>query len=174
MIDRVLMYASALGNNLPHFAAHVTNKTGSTWSRCVCRIVRKDATKLAVVTCRPLEVVTLTLTSIMFAQCHSLSRQWFYFCAGAITRFCSCQLIHQLVKVLELTKCGPTFVTATPLRPRHQPDSERFREVLRGVCLRIPGWQMQDILSAFRFGLVEIRVRARKRAKQLAVLSLEV
>src|SRR6185369_10913358 len=68
----------------------------------------------------------------------------------------------------------PATITTTPLRTWSEPDCERLGEVFRRMCLRIPRGQVQHILAALRFGFVEIRIRLRKRAEELAMLAFEV
>jgi hypothetical protein len=72
------------------------------------------------------------------------------------------------------SKRRPTAITASPLQAWCQPDGESFREVLGRVCLRIPGGQMQHVLSALGFWLVKVRIRLGERAEEFTVLAFEV
>src|SRR6185295_8687236 len=157
------MHAGVFRDDLSHLSADLTNETCSTHSLPVTRFVRKYSMQIAIVNCGPLEVVALAFATIMFAQLDLESREWLDFRARSVSRFCSGEVVHQLVDILELVERGPAAITATPLRAWRQPHGEGFREVLRRVCLSVPGGKMQHVLSALGFWLVEIRIRLRER-----------
>src|ERR1043166_924189 len=174
VIDRVLVHARAVGNDLSHFTTYLAQKTRRTRFRFMSWIVREDSPQIAIVNSGPLEVVTLALAAVMFAQREPQRRKRFDFRARTVLRFRARDLFHQLVDVLELLQRRPTAITASPLRSRRQPHGESFREVFRRMCLRIPRRQMQNILSTLWSRFVEVWIRLRKRAEQFAVLPFEV
>src|ERR1051325_2246981 len=136
MIDRVLVHASSLSDNLTHLASDTANKTRRTWPRSRLRFVRKNSIKITIVNSRPFEVVALTFTSIVFTQRQAKSRQRFNLGPRSVSWFCPCYLCHQLIDVLELAERRPTFITTTPLRTRRQPHGKSFSEIFRRMRLR--------------------------------------
>jgi hypothetical protein len=68
VIDRVLMHAGTLGDDLSHLETHLEKKTRGTLSMLMMWIVGDDATQIAIVNRGPFEVVTLALATIVIAQ----------------------------------------------------------------------------------------------------------
>src|SRR5215210_4402450 len=171
VIDRVLMDASAFGNDLSHFAPHLANKTCGAGPCLVPWIVGKDPVKISIVNCRPFKVVTLALATVVFSQRSSQRGEWLDFRTNPVPWFGAREIFHQLVNVFEFVQRGPTSIAAAPLRSRTQPYSKGFREVFRRMRLRVPRGEMQNVLAALWFRLVEVRIRLRERTKQLAMLA---
>src|SRR6185369_16675743 len=137
-------------------------------------IVGEDATQIAIVNSGPLEVVTLAFATIVIAQRSTQCRQWIDLRARSVLRLRAREIGHQLVDILELLQRRPAVITTSPLRARRQPNGKRLGEVFRGMRLRVPGRQVQDILATLRFRLVEVGIRLRERAEELAMLAFEV
>ncbi len=168
------MHSSVFSNDLSHFSTHLTNETRSTLFCRVSRIVREDSKQITIVNIGPLEVVTLALATVVFAQFYLHCGQRLDFSARPVSRFCAGEIGHQLVDVFELAQCGPAAISASPLRARSQPHGKRFGEVFGRVRLCVPRRQVQHVFPALRFRLVEVRIRLRERAEELPVLAFEV
>src|SRR6185503_4944078 len=78
---------------------------------------------------------------------------------------------HQRIDVFELRKRLPSGVAMPPLAVRRQPDGERLGEVFVRVALRVPRVQMQHEALAVRLRRVELWIRFRGRAEDLASLA---
>src|ERR1043165_3617904 len=168
------MHARAFRNDLSHFTAHLPQKSSRTRFLLVARIVGEDATQIAIVNSGPLEVVAFAFAAIVFAQSDPQRGEWFDFRTRAVLWFGACDLFHQLVDILELFERGPAAIAAPPLQSWRQPHGECFGEVFRRMCLRVPGGQVQYVLATLRPWFVEVGIRLRERAEELAVLAFEV
>src|SRR6185503_19822458 len=93
------------------------------------------------------EVVTFALAAIVFAQRDLQRRERFDFRARSVSWLRAGDVVHQFVDVLELPERRPPAITSPPLQTRSQPDGKGFGEVLRRVCLCVPGGQVQNIFA---------------------------
>ena len=127
--------------------------------------------QVAIVEVRVFEAVVRALAIVVLAQRLLQAGQRRQLAARDATRRPAGELLHQLVHVLELLQGRPVGVALAPLRVRLQPDGERFREVLVGMTLRVPGVQVQDEALAVGLRRVVLGILCGRRPEQLQPLA---
>src|SRR5207248_11662910 len=58
------------------------------------------------------------------------------------------------IHVSELAHRRPSFIAAPPRAARREPDRKRFGEVFVGMLLRIPAFDMTDVMPAEWYGTI--------------------
>src|SRR5512140_281242 len=124
----------------------------------MCRRIGEDAPQVAIVNVRKYIGVLRLSLRVVLRESLGESADRLHSLSGFDQRWLVGDLAHQLVDVLELSKCWPASIAFLPFAARPKPDSECLREIFIGMTLRIPETQVLHVALARRVGTIVLGI----------------